>query len=334
MSATKTIGTKLYKLKNTALGEQANLVIANLTSIGAIGMESDEIDVTDLDSPEDYKEFIAGSKTPTDVEISGNIKNETAVQQLLALANSRTVESWMVVYPSGSTWTFNGYIKSFTDGEKTTDGLLTFTSGIRVTGKPTFTPSGVSLARYTVRYYVDNTNGVAINVETPMTTYAVGTVIKQATLESDIGLDWMTKYKPPTYTGTTTSSPVITANAGLTISGNPTLDIIKVLYVNAPLDPLAVVPLPVDGATGIATSSTYKLTFNYKIATCPPPVFVNTDTDEPIAYTSEWNAGGTELTLTPSAPLTAATKYTVTLTGVVDSYNRELAMTSFDFTTA
>lgn len=230
MSATRTMGTSLEKIANADLGEVGDLRIANLTSVGAIGMESDEIDVTDLDSPEDYKEFIAGAKTPTDIEITGNVKDEAALQRLLALANSRTVEAWRVTYPSGAKWTFNGYVKSFTDGEKTVDGLLTFNTGIRVTGKPTFTPTGVALARYTVRYYLDNDESVAIDVETPQKNYAIGTVIKTAEIEADLGVGWLEKYKPATYAGVTTSDPVIAVGSGLTITGDPTLDIIKVVY--------------------------------------------------------------------------------------------------------
>ena len=60
---------------------------------------------------------------------------------MLSLANSRSVESWKVTYPSGATWTFSGFIKSFKDGEKTSDGIASFTATIRVSGAPTYTPA-------------------------------------------------------------------------------------------------------------------------------------------------------------------------------------------------
>ena len=138
MSAQRTMGTTLTKKKNGS--EQEDLKIANLTSIGEIGVESEEIDATDLDSPDNYKEFIAGSKDAGEVSLAGNIKDESNVEKMLALAESQSMETWTVTYPSGSTWEFSGFVKSFKDGEKTPDGLATFSATIRVSGKPVYTP--------------------------------------------------------------------------------------------------------------------------------------------------------------------------------------------------
>lgn len=138
MSATRTMGTTLTKKKSGS--ETGDLKIANLTSIGEIGVESEEIDATDLDSPDNYKEFIAGNKDAGEVPLAGNIKDESNVEKMLALAESQSVEEWTVAYPSGATWTFSGFVKSFKDGEKTPDGLATFSATIRISGKPVFTP--------------------------------------------------------------------------------------------------------------------------------------------------------------------------------------------------
>ena len=137
--ATRTMGTTLTKTKSGQ--ETEDLKIANLTSIGEIGVESEEIDATDLDSPDNYKEFIAGSKDAGEVSLAGNIKNEANVEKMLALAESQSMEEWVVEYPSGAKWTFNGFVKSFKDGEKTPDGLATFSATIRVSGKPVYTKS-------------------------------------------------------------------------------------------------------------------------------------------------------------------------------------------------
>ena len=135
--ATRTMGTTLTKKKSGS--EQEDLKIANLTSIGEIGVESEEIDTTDLDSPNNYKEFIAGSKDAGEVSLAGNIKDESNVEKMLALAESQSMEDWTVTYPSGAKWEFKGFIKSFKDGEKTPDGLATFSASIRISGKPTYT---------------------------------------------------------------------------------------------------------------------------------------------------------------------------------------------------
>lgn len=139
MQATRTMGTTLTKVKSG--DEQEDLRIANLTSIGEIGVESEEIDTTDLDSPDNYKEFIAGSKDAGEVSLAGNIKDESNVEKMLALAESQSVEEWNVGYPSGAKWVFSAFVKSFKDGEKTTDGLATFTATLRISGKPVYTKS-------------------------------------------------------------------------------------------------------------------------------------------------------------------------------------------------
>ena len=94
MSAQRTMGTTLTKKKSG--DESGDLKIANLTSIGEIGVESEEIDATDLDSPNNYKEFIAGSKDAGEVSLAGNIKDESNVEKMLALAESQTIEEWTV----------------------------------------------------------------------------------------------------------------------------------------------------------------------------------------------------------------------------------------------
>lgn len=139
MSATRTMGTTLTKTMSGS--EIADLLVANLTSIGEIGIESDEIDTTDLDSPNDFKEFIAGAKDAGEVSLAGNIKAEATVEKLLALAEARTVEEWTVEYPSGATWVFNAFVKMFKDTEKNVEGLAGFTATLRVSGQPVYTKS-------------------------------------------------------------------------------------------------------------------------------------------------------------------------------------------------
>ena len=73
--------------------------------------------------------------------MAGNIKDESNVEKMLALAESQSIEKWTVAYPSGAKWEFDAFVKSFKDGEKTTDGLATFTATLRISGKPVYTKS-------------------------------------------------------------------------------------------------------------------------------------------------------------------------------------------------
>ena len=144
MAGIKAIGSKLSV--NTGTSQNPTWTqIANLTTIGEIGLESDEIDVTTLDSADDFKEYIGGAKDGGTIDLEGNIVTDAGLTQLYTLANSRDVKEFKVEYPlktgetTAASWTITGYIASCKDGEKTVDGLLTFSAGIRVSGAPTFT---------------------------------------------------------------------------------------------------------------------------------------------------------------------------------------------------
>ena len=145
MAGIKAIGSKLF-VNNGTTESPTWEQIANLTTIGEIGLESDEIDVTTLDSADDFKEYIGGAKDGGTVDLEGNVVTDAGLTALYALANSRAVKEFKIEYPkkTGETtaafWTLTGYVNSCKDGEKTVDGLLTFSSGIRVSGAPTFTP--------------------------------------------------------------------------------------------------------------------------------------------------------------------------------------------------
>lgn len=139
MAGFRTIGTTLKATLNNNATR-----IAHLTSIGEIGLENEEIDVTDLDSEDDFKEYIAGTRDAGEISISGNIVDDSQVTTMYGLADNRALVPWEVEYPTGAKWGFNAFVKSFKDGEKTPDGVATFSSSLRISGKPTFTPGNNS----------------------------------------------------------------------------------------------------------------------------------------------------------------------------------------------
>lgn len=133
MSALKSLGTTLKELT------PATLTIADLTSIGEIGVESDEIDVTTLDSASGYKEFIAGFKDAGEVSLAGYVKSEANMDALLDLAEAQTVCTWEIAFTSGSKWNFSGFVKSLKEAESTVEGVRGFSASIRISGAPTYT---------------------------------------------------------------------------------------------------------------------------------------------------------------------------------------------------
>lgn len=91
--------------------------------------------------------------------------------------------------------------------------------------------------------------------------------------------------------------------------------------------------VPADGATGVEAGAAVVLTFNNKIVS-NAVTLIDTTTGNVVAAAKTWNAAGTVLTLTPTSALSAATKYIVSVAGVVDVYGQELAAVGNDFTTA
>jgi hypothetical protein len=142
MSAEKTIGTTLIKTKSGSEGE--DLTIGNLTSIGEIGLESGEVEVTTLDSEDGFREFMPGFKDAGEVPIAGIIKSETAMVAMYALSDSQSIEEFTIESPEGNTWVFEAFVKSFKEGEVVIDGVRNFTGALRITGKPVYTSAGAS----------------------------------------------------------------------------------------------------------------------------------------------------------------------------------------------
>lgn len=141
----KAMGTSLTKTKSGS--ETADWLIGSLRSIGEIGVEISEIDVTTLDSPDGAKEFMSGDMDAGECPLAGLIKktdDEQTVVKMMSLIASGSLEKWVVEFPSGATWKFDGFIKSFKTTEETTDGLIGFNATIRISGMPVYTPSTTS----------------------------------------------------------------------------------------------------------------------------------------------------------------------------------------------
>ena len=137
MAGTTTMGTTLTLKKAEASG--TDKMIARITSIGEMGGEHEEQDVTTLDSPNGAKEFIPAGTDYGEVEVSCNVLKGDQALELTQLFESKTVRDWEVATPKGAKQTFKAFIKAIKYGEKTTDGLDTVKVTLRITGKITYT---------------------------------------------------------------------------------------------------------------------------------------------------------------------------------------------------
>ena len=140
MNKVRAMGTSLTKKKSGS--ETEDWVVGSLTSIGELGLEIEEIDITTLDSPNGAKEYMSGDMDAGEVSLAGYIKkadDEATVTKMMALIAAGSTESWEVEFPSGAKWAFDAFVKSFKTAENTTDGLIGFSASLRVSGLPVYT---------------------------------------------------------------------------------------------------------------------------------------------------------------------------------------------------
>lgn len=136
MAGVRTMASTLTMTKKG--DETADMVIAHLTSIGEVSGEREDIDVTTLDSPNGAKEYITGAADFGTTDIAGNVTDGKQVDQLYSIFKSGELRSWKVTTPGGCEMTFDASISAFKFGEKTTDGLDTYTMTLRLSGMPVY----------------------------------------------------------------------------------------------------------------------------------------------------------------------------------------------------
>lgn len=129
--ATASKGTTL---KFTPAGGEAVLV-GRLTSIGEITADSAEIDVTTLDSPEGYREFMQGWRDAGLLEISGfHAKGEPGQEALRAAYESGAAGQTVITFTDGCSVSFSAFVKSHSLGAAAVDGAIGFGATLRITG--------------------------------------------------------------------------------------------------------------------------------------------------------------------------------------------------------
>ncbi len=138
MGATRSIGTTLTKTSGT------HLPVLGLTKISEFGVEGSELDVTDLNSPNNFKEYIPGFLDGGEVSCEGFIKDESNFSAMVALAVAGTTQNWETLAPDGAKWFFQGFVKMWKEAEASVEGIRGFTGSIRITGMPIYASTGIS----------------------------------------------------------------------------------------------------------------------------------------------------------------------------------------------
>ena len=124
--ATKAHGTVL-KFNQVPVGK--------LTEVGEIAPDSEQLDVTTLDSDGGYREYLQGFRDSGEVELSGFHQKGDAGQAALREAyESGEAGAVEVDFPDGTKVTFSAIVKSHTIGAAEVDGAVGFGAVLRITG--------------------------------------------------------------------------------------------------------------------------------------------------------------------------------------------------------
>ena len=136
MATTRALGTKL-SFKSAGGSE---IQIGRLTSIGEITPDSEELDVTTLDSTGGYREYLQGFKDSGELEVEGYHDGNDAGQAALRSAYaSGAAGEVKITFPDGTAVSFNGYVKAHTIGAAEVDGAVGFGATFRISGGVTVT---------------------------------------------------------------------------------------------------------------------------------------------------------------------------------------------------
>ena len=135
---TKALGTTL---SFTPAGGNA-VPVGRLSSIGEIRADSEELDVTTLDSAGGCREYIQGFRDAGELEVSGFHDAGNAGQAALRAAYATGEAGGVAIaFPDGTAVSFNAYVKRHSIGAAKVDGAVGFGAVFRVTGAVTVIPA-------------------------------------------------------------------------------------------------------------------------------------------------------------------------------------------------
>ena len=125
----------LFKIENDA-SPQVLTVIGEITSVTPPNRSRDTVDATHSQSPEKWREFIAGLKDGGEASAELNFVPGSVGDLLLnAQFDSDDPSVCEIGFPDGSTFSFNGFLTGDEIGVPI-DDKMTKTVTFKVTGKP------------------------------------------------------------------------------------------------------------------------------------------------------------------------------------------------------
>lgn len=155
MAATNTLYTRLLR---------DNDPIAELTEIGELSVEVDDIEVTNYDSDVGYKEYIPGMYDGGELTITGNLTSDDAQAGLESDYQAGTLQDFIFAFPNSlnSSWEFSAYVKNYGTNQPIDDALK-FNATLKISGKPTLITADGSAGLTTPYFSLSGNNSGSIS---------------------------------------------------------------------------------------------------------------------------------------------------------------------------
>lgn len=109
--------------------------LGKVTEVTPLTLEGDEIDVSHMESADQWREFDPGwaEAGEIDVTLQYRADDNAAIYELF-----RVTRGYRITFADGSKWTAAGFIKTF-GNEVEREGIVTTSVGIKLSGAPDFT---------------------------------------------------------------------------------------------------------------------------------------------------------------------------------------------------
>ena len=107
--------------------------VARIKSIKPMKMAAKDIDITTLESADEFEEMVAGLGSGGELEASVEY-DKTKVATLFGFF--RTTKAWRLKYSDNSGWKWNGYLSEIGDDEVVNGDIVKTTLKVKVVGKP------------------------------------------------------------------------------------------------------------------------------------------------------------------------------------------------------
>ena len=114
----------------------ANSVVTGLVmDISTPDISVEEIDISNMDSTLQWREFISGWKVGGEPSVT--IQHVEATTALLYALVAVDDTDFIIEFSNGATWTFTGYVSALAEPDDI-DGIVTTELSIKITGVPVF----------------------------------------------------------------------------------------------------------------------------------------------------------------------------------------------------